>query len=76
MLSQVKNQLKSRELIKVKVQRTVLRETETGDLAERVAASTGATLVEVMGHTFALYKKRENPSSERKGQTRSTRLSA
>jgi len=70
LLSQVKNQLKSRELIKVKVQRTVLRETETDALAERVAASTGSTLVEVMGHTFALYKKRESPSPERKAQTR------
>jgi RNA-binding protein len=66
LLSQVKNQLKTRELVKVKVQRTVLQEVETGDFAQRVAASTGSTLVEVMGHTFTLFKKRENQIAEKK----------
>ncbi len=59
LLKHVENQLKSRTLVKVKVQKSALAETETARLAEIVAASTGSTLVEVMGHTFTLYKRRE-----------------
>jgi len=70
LLSQVKNQLKTRELIKVRVQRTILREEETDHLAQRIASATGSTLVEVMGHTFALYKKRENRIEKGKTQTK------
>jgi len=66
LFSQVENQLKSRELVKVKIQRSALREVETSDFAEKVAASTGSTLVEVIGHTFTVYKKREIPEHEKK----------
>lgn len=58
-MKHVANQLKARELVKVKVQKSALAETQTARMAERVAASTGSTLVEVMGHTFTLYKRRE-----------------
>jgi putative YhbY family RNA-binding protein len=58
LVSQVENQLKSRELVKVKIQRAALREVETNDFAAKVAASTGSTLIETMGHTFTVYKKR------------------
>jgi RNA-binding protein len=59
LLKQVENQLKTRELVKVKAHKTALAEVETADLAECIATSTHSTLVEVMGHTFTLYKKRE-----------------
>ena len=59
LMKQVENQLKSRELVKLKIQRAALSEAGTTDLAERVAASTGSTLVEVMGHTFTVYKRKE-----------------
>jgi len=58
-MRQVKTQLKTRELVKLKIQKSLLTETETGAVAEKVAALTGSTLVEVMGHTFTLYKRRE-----------------
>ncbi len=58
-MRQVTNQLRARELVKVKVQRSALAATETDGVAEKVAASTGSTLVEIMGHTFTLYKRRE-----------------
>lgn len=58
-MKHVRSQLKARELVKVKVQKTALAETETVALAEKVASSTSSTLVEVMGHTFTLYKRRE-----------------
>jgi RNA-binding protein len=65
LVSQVENQLKIRELVKVKVQRSALQEVAANDFAKRVAASTGSTLVEIIGHTFTLYKKRENRAAQR-----------
>ena len=58
-MKQVENQLKSRELVKVKIQKSALSETGMTDFAEKVVASTGSTLVEVLGHTFTVYKRRE-----------------
>jgi putative YhbY family RNA-binding protein len=59
LLRQVENQLKTRELVKVKIQKSALGEIGTADFAGKAAASTASTLVEVMGHTFTLYKRRE-----------------
>lgn len=59
LMKHVANQLKTRELVKVKLQKSALKDTDTSRVAERVASSTGSTLVEVMGHTFTLYKRRE-----------------
>jgi RNA-binding protein YhbY len=58
-MKQIATQLKTRELIKLKVQKSALAETETNAVAEKVAASTGSTLVEVIGRTFTLHKRRE-----------------
>ena len=58
-MKHVETQLKTRELVKLKMQKSALTATETNDVAEKVAAQTGSTLVEVMGHTFTLYKRRE-----------------
>ena len=59
LMKQVVNQLKVRELVKVKIQKSALSEIGTADLAEKVVTSTGSTLVEVMGHTFTVYKRKE-----------------
>jgi len=69
LISQVANQLKSRELVKVKIQRSALSEVEAADIAAKVASSTDSTLVEIMGHTFTVYKKRVNPMVQRKHDT-------
>lgn len=66
LLKHVASQLKTRELVKVKVQKSALAETETAVVAGRVASSTDSTLVEVMGHTFTLYKRQEVTKTERK----------
>jgi len=58
-VTHVENQLKARELVKLKVQKAALTDTDTLTLAEKVSKSTTSTLVDVMGHTFTLYKKRE-----------------
>jgi len=59
LLKQVQNQLKARELVKVKIHKSALAEGETSGIAEKVAASTRSDLVEIMGHTFTVYKRRE-----------------
>jgi putative YhbY family RNA-binding protein len=66
LLKHVTDQLRALEMVKVKVQKSALTETPTALLAEKVAASTGSTLVDVMGHTFTLYKRRDVPRPERK----------
>jgi RNA-binding protein len=66
LLKQVENQLKSRELIKVKIQKSALSEIGATDFAEKVSASTASTIVEVMGHTFTLYKRRKIVEAKRK----------
>jgi len=64
-MKQVATQLKTRELVKLKVQKPALTETETSAVAEKVATSTRSTLVEVMGRTFTLYKRRELPDLDK-----------
>ena len=66
LLSQVENQLKTRELVKVKIHRSALQGVNASNFAKGVAASTGATLVEIMGHTFTVFKKRERAVARRK----------
>jgi RNA-binding protein YhbY len=57
-------QLKVRELVKLKIHKSALTATDTSTVAEKVAVLTSSTLVEVLGHTFTLYKRRELPTSE------------
>ena len=67
LIIQVAGQLKTRELVKLKIHRSALTETETSAVAEKVAALTSSTLIEVLGHTFTLYKRRElNPPETRR----------
>jgi len=68
LVSQVENQLKTRELVKVKIQRAALHEVETSDFAAKIAASTGSAIIEIMGHTFTVYKKRANPIVQRRAE--------
>jgi RNA-binding protein len=66
LLTQIASQLKTRELVKLKVHKSALEDTDTDVLAARIAASTKSTLVDVMGHTFTLYKKKERAKNPKK----------
>jgi len=59
LLQHVENQLKSRELVKLKLHKSALEKSETISIAENIAASTASKLIDVMGHTFTLYRKRK-----------------
>ncbi|WP_400164132.1 ribosome assembly RNA-binding protein YhbY [Brevibacillus sp. TJ4] len=59
MLTQIKEALEVRELIKVQILQNNLDDKH--DVAEELAAGTGAELVQLIGHTVVLYKEsREN----------------
>jgi len=45
--------------VKVKLLGTALKGGETKQIATRIAERTEASLVEVRGHTFMLYKRRK-----------------
>ena len=53
-ISEIKEQLKNRKLIKVKILRSAREEMNRKEIAENVVNSVGAKLVELRGNTFIL----------------------
>jgi RNA-binding protein len=58
-LREVLKQLAVNRMVKVRVLAAGLKGDDAKAIAVRVAEGTGSVLVEVRGHTFMLYKKRE-----------------
>jgi len=58
MIGEIDRQLEMREMVKIRILNTALREEKTENLALQVAEQTNAVLVEVRGHTFMLYRRR------------------
>lgn len=58
MLKNIENQLEKREIVKVKILKSALKEAKAAEIALEVSIRTEADLVEVRGHTFVLYKRR------------------
>jgi putative YhbY family RNA-binding protein len=56
-LDQIKMQLKAKELVKVKIQRIRLSSESAREIAEGVVRQTSASLVDIRGRTFTLYRK-------------------
>jgi RNA-binding protein YhbY len=46
-------------MIKAKILKTALHETEAKTIATQIAEQTQAELVEVRGHTFLLFKRKK-----------------
>ncbi|MEM0095365.1 MAG: YhbY family RNA-binding protein [Candidatus Bathyarchaeia archaeon] len=63
-VKEIEKQLKAREVVKVKVLRTALKEAKTADIAMEISRRTEAELVEVRGHTFILYKRRRKTAGK------------
>jgi len=63
----VQKQLETRELIKLKLQRSALS-SDTTKIAETISGATGSILVDVMGHTFTLYKKNHEGKDSQAGR--------
>ena len=56
---EVTKQLAKRKMVRVNILKTALAECKAKEIAFRVAEQTEASLVEVRGHTFMLYKPRK-----------------
>lgn len=59
LLDEIEKQLEKREMVKVKILKSALEGDEAKKIASRIAEQTTASLVEVRGHTFVLYKRRK-----------------
>jgi len=58
-LNEISRQLEKREMVKVKVLKSALKEEETREIASKIAQETESTLIDVRGHTIILYKIRK-----------------
>ncbi|MCS7115090.1 MAG: YhbY family RNA-binding protein [Nitrososphaerota archaeon] len=58
LIREIEKQLKTREVVKIKILKSALDEDKASIIASTIAKQTGATLIEVRGHTFILYKRR------------------
>ncbi|MEM3653107.1 MAG: YhbY family RNA-binding protein [Candidatus Bathyarchaeia archaeon] len=57
LINQVNVQLKTKKLIKLKVQKHFLHEHSINEIAETIAKRTSSTIIDIMGRTFTLYKQ-------------------
>lgn len=57
-VDEINRRLKKREMLKVKILRSALKEKEARDVAAEIARKTESVLIDVKGHTFMLYKRR------------------
>jgi len=58
-INEFSRQLEQHEVVKAKILQTALKDTETKEIAAKIANQTDSTLIEVRGHTFILYRKRK-----------------
>jgi putative YhbY family RNA-binding protein len=59
MIGEIDRQLEIREMVKVRILNTALKEEKAENLALQVAEQTSSVLVEVRGHIFMLYRRRK-----------------
>ena len=57
-IEQVSKQLERKEMVKIRILRSALRNDEAENVASKIAQQTEANLIDVRGHTFMLYKRR------------------
>jgi RNA-binding protein len=58
MEKEISKQLNARELIKIKILKTALKDNDAKNIALSIANQTKSELIEVRGHTFILFKKK------------------
>ena len=59
MVNEISRQLEKREIVKVRILKSALKDEEAKSVASKIAEQTSSTLIEVRGHTFLLYKRRK-----------------
>lgn len=58
-IKEIMKQLKVRRAIKVKVLKSALASESLENIAQRISAETNSKIIQIIGHTFTLYKPRE-----------------
>ena len=58
-VNEISRQLDKKEIVKAKILKTALKDEEAKTVAGKIAQQTKSSLIEVRGHTFLLYKRRE-----------------
>jgi len=58
-LREIEKQLEKKEMVKIRILKSALQRDEAKGIASKIAQETSASLVEVRGHTFMLYKRRK-----------------
>lgn len=64
-VNEIDRQLEKREVVKVRLLRSVLGNAKATVIALEIAKQTKSTLIEVRGHTFLLYRRRQSRKSEK-----------
>lgn len=60
--SEIEKQLDKNKMLKVKILKSALQQDNTAKaIASKAAEQAGASLVEVRGHVFILYRRRKKP---------------
>jgi len=65
-VNEISRQLEKKEIVKVRILKSALKDEEAKSVASKIAEQTASTLIEVRGHTLILYKRRKrgkNPCS-------------
>ncbi len=60
LVKEIEKQLEKKKMVKIKILQSALKEKEAKQIASKIAEQTEASLVEVRGHTFMLYKRKSN----------------
>lgn len=66
-IKEISKQLEARKKVKIKVLKSALMETSIEEIAKNVSFKTGSKIIQIIGHTFTLYKpkrKKENKTSQ------------
>jgi len=60
LMKEIEKQLEKKKMVKIKILPSALEGKEAKEIASKIAEQTEASLVEVRGHTFMLYKRKSN----------------
>ncbi|KPV62879.1 MAG: RNA-binding protein YhbY [Candidatus Bathyarchaeota archaeon BA2] len=58
-VNEISRQLEKKEVVKVRILKSALKDEEAKSVASKIAEQTDSTLIEVRGHTLLLYKRRK-----------------
>jgi putative YhbY family RNA-binding protein len=63
-LGEVQKQLEKQKMLKARILKTALEKETAQAIAAKAAEQAGASLVEVRGHVFILYKRHKTPEPQ------------